>query len=190
MSTKILIIDNYDSFTYNLIQLVEELNCKYDIIKNDRIDFDLAAGYKKILITPGPGIPSEAGNILQFIKHFSKTKSILGVCLGCQAIAEVFGGRLKQLPNVSHGICKEIKILDEQDYIFNGLPKMFEAGLYHSWAVSADGFPKELKITAKTIDGTIMVFTHREYDVKGIQFHPESIMTHYGKKIIENWLAK
>ena len=189
MTTKLLIVDNYDSFTYNLVQLIEEIGgCEFDIVKNDKIDFKRVELYNKILITPGPGVPAEAGEILHLIKLYSNTKSILGICLGYQAIAEAFGGHLVQLPKVSHGISKKIKILNERDYVFRGLPETFEVGLYHSWAVSAEQLPSCLKITAAADDGTIMAIAHKEFDVKGIQFHPESIMTAYGKKILCDWL--
>lgn len=189
MTAKLLIVDNYDSFTYNLVQLIEEnCGCEYDIVKNDEIDFNKIVLYDKILITPGPGIPAEAGEILRLLKLYSNTKSILGICLGYQAIAEAFGGHLVQLPNVSHGISKKIKIFDERDYLFRGLPETLEVGLYHSWAVSSKQLPLCLKVTAAADDGTIMAIAHNEFDVKGVQFHPESIMTAYGKKILSNWL--
>ncbi|MBI4811333.1 MAG: aminodeoxychorismate/anthranilate synthase component II [Ignavibacteriales bacterium] len=191
MTTKLLIIDNYDSFTYNLIQLIEEnVGCEFDIAKNDKIDFNHVEYYNKILSTPGPGIPAEAGEILRLIKSYSKTKSILGICLGYQAIAEAFGGRLVQLPQVAHGVSKKIKILDERDYLFQKLPEAFEVGLYHSWAVSAESLPSCLKVTAAAEDGTIMAIAHKDFDVKGVQFHPESIMTKDGRKIISNWLKR
>lgn len=189
MITKLLIVDNYDSFTYNLIQLVEENGgCEFEIVKNDKIDFNRVEYYNKILITPGPGIPAEAGEILRLIKLYSKTKSIFGICLGCQAIAEAFGGRLVQLPQVAHGISKKIKILDEREYLFRGLPESFDVGLYHSWAVSSEHLPSCLKVTAAAEDGTIMAIAHREFNVKGVQFHPESVMTAFGKRILSNWL--
>jgi len=189
MTTKLLIVDNYDSFTYNLVQLIEEIGgSEFDIVKNDEIDFDQVVLYNKILITPGSGIPAEAGEILRLIKLYSKAKSIFGICLGYQAIAEAFGGYLVQLSQVSHGISKKIRILNERDYLFRGLPETLEVGLYHSWAVAAEQLPSCLKVTAAADDGTIMAIAHREFDVNGVQFHPESIMTAYGKKILSNWL--
>ena len=184
---KLLIIDNYDSFTYNIVQLVEELGYSdFEIRKNDEISISAINHFDKILISPGPGIPSEAGSILQIIKKFSPSKSILGICLGHQAIAEAFGAHIFQMPRVVHGIAKRVTIVDKDEYIFKGLPLSFQAGLYHSWAVSK--LPRSLKTTALADDGTIMAIAHCEFDVKGIQFHPESIMTKFGRKIISNWL--
>lgn len=185
----ILIVDNYDSFTFNLIQLVAECGYPCDVVKNDRLDLGAVRRYKKILISPGPGVPSEAGNVCGLIREFFATKSILGICLGHQAIAEVFGARLSQLPGPAHGVRKQMKILDQSDYLFKGLPQEFEGGLYHSWLVSSDGFPECLKVSAVAGDGTIMALTHRAYDVHGIQFHPESIMTIHGRDIVCNWLT-
>jgi len=189
MKPSLLIIDNYDSFTYNLIQMVEERG-GYDwvMMKNDEIDFDAVNRFKKILISPGPGIPSEAGDLIKLIKQFAQGKSILGVCLGHQAIAEAFGGKLTKLANVVHGQKKEVIVYDRTEYLFKGLPEKFEVGLYHSWAVSAKQLPHCLRITAKASDGIIMALKHKQFDVKGIQFHPESVMTAAGKKIILNWL--
>jgi anthranilate synthase component 2 len=189
MKPSLLIIDNYDSFTYNLIQIVEEVG-GYDwvMMKNDEIDFDAVKRFKKILISPGPGIPSEAGDLIKLIKLFVPGKSILGVCFGHQAIAEAFGGKLTKLAKVVHGQGKEVIIHDRTEYLFKGLPEKFEVGLYHSWAVSPKQLPHCLQITAKISDGTIMALSHKQFDVKGIQFHPESIMTDYGEKILGNWL--
>jgi len=189
MKPSLLIIDNYDSFTYNLIQIVEE-GGGYDwvIMKNDEIDFEAVNRFKKILISPGPGIPSEAGGLIKLIKQFAPDKSILGVCLGHQAIAEAFGGKLTKLADVVHGQKKKVIVHDKTEYLFKGLPEKFEVGLYHSWAVSLKQLPHCLQITASTSEGTIMALSHKQFDVKGIQFHPESIMTVHGKKIISNWL--
>ena len=191
MKDKILIVDNYDSFTFNLIQIIREVSrWGWTIVKNDEIRFEEADRYSKILISPGPGIPSEAGKLLALITEFAPKKSILGVCLGHQAIAEAFGGELIKLANVVHGQRKEVIIHDRTDYLFKGLPKKFDVGLYHSWTVSPDRLPSCLKVTAAADDGTIMAIAHREFDVKGVQFHPESIMTAYGKKILSNWLNR
>jgi anthranilate synthase component 2 len=188
MKSKILIIDNYDSFTYNLRQIVDELHYEYSIIKNDEINIDEVDKFHKILITPGPGIPSKAGMIMDVIEKFYSVKSILGVCLGHQAIAQVFGAKLFNFKNVCHGLSAAIKILEPNDYLFKAIPQNFEAGLYHSWAVAEENFPETLKITSLSNENVIMSISHKVYDVKGVQFHPESIMTSYGRKIIENWL--
>lgn len=186
----ICIIDNYDSFTYNLVQIIERFSkYSYEVRKNDRIDIDEVQKFEKILFSPGPGIPSEAGKMCQIIRQYSKTKSILGICLGHQAITEVFGGAIYNLPKPLHGIKENILITDPKEYLFNGLPEEIEGGLYHSWAVDEASLPSSLKVTAKSNSGIIMGISHTEYDVKGLQFHPESIMTPYGEKIIENWLT-
>ena len=188
MRSKILLIDNYDSFTYNLIQIVESQGFRTRVIKNDEIIFKELSMYKNILISPGPGIPTEAGKLISVIKTFAPTKRILGICLGHQAIAEAFGGRLTRMSRVVHGAKKEIKLLKKDEYLFSKLPLKFEAGLYHSWMVSKKNLPKCFEITATDSDGMIMAIAHKEFDVRGIQFHPESIMTKYGCKIIYNWL--
>jgi len=186
---KVLIVDNHDSFTYNLAQLVEQAGCRdFTIIKNDRADFD-ASVFDKIIFSPGPGVPSnEAGLMKYIIEKYSKPKGILGICLGHQAIAEFYGAKLINLSKVYHGIKTNIKIIDPSESIFSGLPQNINGGLYHSWGVSDNGFPECLKITAISEDGIIMGFSHKMYDVKGLQFHPESIMTDFGAKIISNWL--
>ena len=190
MQKTLLIIDNYDSFTYNLIQMIEEIGVSYNVERNDSIKLEMVSRFKKILITPGPGLPSESGKIIPVIKKYSETKSILGVCLGCQAIAEAFGGKLVRLQKVSHGISKKIKILKREDYIFKDLPEKIKVGLYHSWAVSDKKLPSCLEVTAISDDGIVMAISHKELDIKGLQFHPESIMTDYGKKILSNWIKK
>jgi anthranilate synthase component II len=189
MKQKILIIDNYDSFTYNLIQIIAEVRgYECAVMKNDEIDFIAADRFEKMLISPGPGIPSEAGDLIKFIGHFAVEKRILGVCLGHQAIAEVFGGVLVQLPTVVHGMKKRIKIHKPKDYLFNQLPEQFEVGLYHSWSVSRKNIPECLRVTASTAGGAIMALNHKQFDVRGVQFHPESFMTNYGRIMIQNWL--
>jgi anthranilate synthase component 2 len=186
----ILIIDNYDSFTYNLAQIVEEYgSCHLEIIKNDLLGEVQVSDYDKILISPGPGLPSDIPILANVINKFAPTKSILGVCLGHQAIAEVFGGGLINLSKVSHGISKEIEIIDKNEYLFKKLPEVLQVALYHSWAVTDKNFPEDLKITARSKDGIIMAISHKQYDLKGIQFHPESIMTKVGRQIIYNWLG-
>jgi anthranilate synthase component 2 len=186
---KILIIDNYDSFTFNLTQIVEELNYDYCVIKNDTVLREEVDQFSKILISPGPGTPSEAGFLNDIILKYADSKSILGVCLGHQAIASVFGAELYNLNNVRHGVAVEIKITDHDDYLFENIPYHFDAGLYHSWAVSGDNFPDCLKATSYCDNNIMMSLAHRSYDLRGVQFHPESIMTAYGRRIIRNWLV-
>jgi len=186
---KILILDNYDSFTYNLYHLIKEAGHKdVEVIRNDKINLDDVAAFDKIVLSPGPGIPEEAGLLLPLIKQYAPTKSILGVCLGHQAIGESFGGKLINLKDVYHGIQTPVNII-ENDYIFDGLGKQTLAGRYHSWVVSPDKFPGELTITAMSKENQIMALRHKEYDVHGIQFHPESILTPQGKAIIEKFLS-
>jgi anthranilate synthase component 2 len=185
----VLVIDNYDSFTYNLIQILEECGgCTLDIVRNDQLHFQSVREYQKVLISPGPGLPSEAGMMCEFIKKHAPSTSILGICLGFQAIAEVFGGMLINLPIVTHGLSKRVHIVEPVDYLFTGLPMSFNAGLYHSWIVAEDTLPNCLRVTAMSDDGLVMAISHTQFDVRGIQFHPESIMTEVGKKIIHNWL--
>jgi len=186
---KVLIVDNHDSFTYNLVQLVEQSGlCDVVVTKNDRADYD-ADEFDKILFSPGPGIPSEETGLMKtLIAKYSGTKSILGICLGHQAIAEFFGAKLTSLTSPFHGISEKISITDSSDYLFSGLPKTINAGLYHSWGISPENFPECLDMTAISENGIIMALSHKTLDVKGLQFHPESIMTEYGGGIIENWL--
>ncbi len=189
MKPSVVVIDNEDSFIYNIVQIIEELGIRnLRIMKESNIDFDAVHQFDKILLSPGPGIPSETGGMIKVITMFFKRKSILGVCLGHQAIARAFGGRLERMDVVSHGIKNTITIRRNSDYLFNGLPDEIEVGRYHSWVVSLRNFPRSLQIVAATQEGLIMAITHKQYDVKGVQFHPESIMTPYGKDIIRNWL--
>lgn len=185
----ILLLDNYDSFTYNLLHILRQLGCDAEVFRNDRITVEEAGRFDKILLSPGPGIPSEAGILMPLIRRYAAEKSILGVCLGEQAIAEVFGARLENLSRVYHGVESQIAITAD-DPIFKGLGKEITAGRYHSWVVSKEGFPYgELEITAEDKkEGMIMGIRHRRYNVHGIQFHPESLMTPSGSRIIENWL--
>jgi anthranilate synthase component II len=186
---KILVIDNYDSYTYNLIQMLEEhAGCSFDVAKNDRLPFQSMHKYQKVLISPGPGLPSQINLVCEIIRKYAESISILGVCLGHQAIAEVYGGSLYNLPNISHGISKQIRIIEPLEYLFKGIPEYFDAGLYHSWVVNKNSIPDCLHITAVSDDGLVMALAHNQYDVHGIQFHPESIMTAVGKKIIDNWI--
>ena len=184
---KILLFDNYDSFTYNLLHILKELGADTEVHRNDKISLEEVDRFDKILLSPGPGIPSEAGILLPLIHKYSPTKSILGVCLGEQAIGEVFGGKLINLKEVYHGIQSKIRITAD-DYIFNGLPEEIPVGRYHSWVVDNDSLPDCLEVTAVSAEGYIMAIRHKEYDVRGIQFHPESVLTPDGKKMIENWI--
>ena len=184
---KTVIIDNYDSFTYNLAHLVKELGAEVDVLRNDKFELEELEKYDKIILSPGPGIPEEAGLLLEVIRTYAGRKPMLGVCLGEQAIGQVFGGTLTNLSEVFHGIQTNVKIKNK-DYIFDGLPTEIPVGRYHSWVVDADGFPEELVVTAISPEGQIMALKHREYDVHGIQFHPESVLTPDGKQIVGNWL--
>ena len=184
---KILLLDNYDSFTYNLAHLVKELGAEVDVLRNDKFELEELEKYDKIILSPGPGIPEEAGLLLEVIRTYAGRKPILGVCLGEQAIGQAFGGKLTNLSEVFHGIQTNVKIKNK-DYIFSGLPTEIPVGRYHSWVVDTEGFPEELVITAISSEGQIMALKHREYDVHGIQFHPESVLTPDGKQIVGNWL--
>ena len=184
---KTVIIDNYDSFTYNLAHLVKELGAEVDVLRNDKFELEELEKYDKIILSPGPGIPEEAGLLLEVIRTYAGRKPILGVCLGEQAIGQAFGGKLANLSEVFHGIQTNVKIKNK-DYIFSGLPTEIPVGRYHSWVVDTEGFPEELVITAISSEGQIMALKHREYDVHGIQFHPESVLTPDGKQIVGNWL--
>lgn len=187
-STKILVFDNYDSFTYNLVQIIEQIvNEKVDVFRNDQIPLDEIEKYDKIILSPGPGIPEEAGILIELIKKYAPTKSIFGVCLGQQAIAEAFGGSLINLSEIYHGVATEAFQINAHQ-IFNGLPETLEVGRYHSWAVNPDDFPAELEITSVDKNGMIMSLRHKSYDVHAVQYHPESILTPDGKKILENFL--
>lgn len=185
---KIAVIDNYDSFTYNLVHYLEDLGAKVTVLRNDEFDLEELESFQKILLSPGPGIPDEAGLLKQVIKHFAPTKSILGICLGQQAIGEVFGGNLTNLEKVYHGVATKVKIEVEDEDLFKDIPKEFEVGRYHSWVVSNENFPEDLEITSKDENGEIMSLRHRKYDLKGVQFHPESVLTPHGKTILKNWL--
>ena len=184
----ILVFDNYDSFTYNLVQIIEQIvGEKVDVFRNDKIALEDIEKYDKIILSPGPGIPEEGGILLDVIKKYAPTKSIFGVCLGQQAIAEAFGGSLINLSEIYHGVATEsIQINAHQ--IFNDLPETLEVGRYHSWAVNPDDFPTELEITSIDKNGMIMSLKHKSYDVHAVQYHPESILTPNGKQILENFL--
>lgn len=184
---KIVIIDNYDSFTYNLSHLVKELGAEVTVLRNDCFALEDLEAFDKILLSPGPGIPSEAGLLLDVIRTYAGRKPILGVCLGEQAIGEVFGGKLTNLNEVFHGIQSPVKII-ASDYLFEGLPQEIPVGRYHSWVVDREGLPESLEITAISQEGYIMALRHKELDIHGIQFHPESVLTTDGKQMISNWI--
>lgn len=186
---KIIVIDNYDSFTYNLVHYLEDLNCEVTVYRNDEFDIEELQKFDKILLSPGPGIPDEAGLLKEVIKAYSATKSILGVCLGQQAIAEVFGGSLINLEKVYHGVATNIKIQVQDEPLFKGLDSEIEVGRYHSWVVNPTDLPEVLEITSLDENGQIMSLRHKTFDVRAVQFHPESILTPHGKKILENWVA-
>ncbi|MFD0862579.1 anthranilate synthase component II [Sungkyunkwania multivorans] len=183
---KILMIDNYDSFVYNLVHYLEDLGCEVVVKRNDQLHLDDVEAFDKIVLSPGPGIPNEAGLLKAIIEKYAATKSIFGVCLGQQAIGEVFGGRLVNLDEVYHGVATKITITKD-DKLFEGLPKEFEVGRYHSWVVDTN-LPDSLEATSFDENGQIMSLRHKEYDVCGVQYHPESVLTPNGKKILENWL--
>jgi len=185
---KILVFDNYDSFTYNLVQIIEQImGEKVEVFRNDQIPLEDIEKYEKIILSPGPGIPEEAGILVDVIKKYAPTKSILGVCLGQQAIAEAFGGSLINLSEIYHGVATESTQIKEHK-IFKNLPETLEVGRYHSWAVNTEDFPEELEITSVDKNGMIMSLKHKIYDVHAVQYHPESILTPDGKQILENFL--
>ena len=189
----ILVFDNYDSFTYNLVQLVEKITgMKADVNRNDQIALEKVKDYDKIILSPGPGIPEEAGLLLPLIKEYASSKSILGVCLGHQAIGQAFGGKLVNLSTVYHGVATEIQVVSRESLVvsplFSGLPERIEVGRYHSWIVSDENFPEELEVTARDENNYIMALQHKKYDVQGVQFHPESVLTPRGEDILRNWL--
>lgn len=184
---KVVIIDNYDSFTYNLSHLVKELGADVTVFRNDQFQMEQLEAFDKIILSPGPGIPSEAGLLLDVIKTYAGKKPILGVCLGHQAIGESFGGTLTNLSEVYHGVATPATIT-QRDYLFEGLPDRIEVGRYHSWVVASSGLPACLEVTSVSDEGYIMSLRHKEFDIRGIQYHPESVLTQDGKTIINNWL--
>ena len=203
-----LVFDNYDSFTYNLVHLVEKiLHQQVDVYRNDQLPLEKVKEYDKIILSPGPGIPVEAGLLLPLIKEYAATKSILGVCLGHQAIGEAFGGKLVNLETVYHGVATPVKVVKREtsdvrdeavspltpyvsQNLFEGLPEEFDAGRYHSWIISDENFPRELEVTARDENNYIMALQHKNYDVQGVQFHPESVLTPRGEDILRNWLKE
>ena len=185
---KILVLDNYDSFTYNLVYIVRQLGygAKMDVFRNDKINLEDVANYDKIILSPGPGVPSEAGIMPELLKRYSPTKSILGVCLGHQAIGEAFGGSLINLSEVLHGVASKVTV--QKDLLFEQIPDTFSIGRYHSWVIDESTLSLDLEVIARTPDQQIMAVRHREFDVRGVQFHPESILTENGVRIMQNWL--
>ena len=185
---KILVLDNYDSFVYNLVHIIRELGYEVDVYRNDKISLQQVGKYDKILLSPGPGIPEEAGIMMDLLREYAPSKSIFGVCLGHQAIGEAFGASLSNMDVVLHGFGLKTKVLQTDEVLFDGMDESFEAGRYHSWVINHDTIPDELLVTAIGEDGKVMAIRHKEYDVCGVQFHPESVLTKGGKKIVENWL--
>ncbi|MCB0473012.1 MAG: aminodeoxychorismate/anthranilate synthase component II, partial [Flavobacteriaceae bacterium] len=185
---KILVIDNYDSFTYNLVHYLEDLGCEVTVKRNDQLTLEEVEPFDKIVLSPGPGIPDEAGLLKPIIKKYAPVKSIFGVCLGQQAIGEVFGGKLTNLDEVYHGVATKIEVISDNEPVFRGLNSVLEVGRYHSWVVDEKDFPDELEITSCDANGQVMSLRHRKYNVRGVQFHPESVLTPQGKQMLENWL--
>ena len=185
---KVIVIDNYDSFTYNLVHALKQITGdRVDVFRNDRVKIEDLQQYSHIVLSPGPGIPDEAGLLKEIIRMYAPEKRMLGVCLGHQAIAEVFGAELVNISRVFHGVSTRIKVLDREDYLYRNIPGEFEGGRYHSWIVSEEGLPACLKVTAQAEDGEIMGISHVEYDIKGVQFHPESVLTKVGEELLSNW---
>jgi len=185
---KVLVIDNYDSFTYNLVHYLEDLGCVVTVLRNDEFEIDEIDSFNKILLSPGPGIPNEAGNLKDVIRKYASTKSILGICLGQQAITEVFGGTLVNLDKVYHGVASEITIVDATETLFDTLPHKINVARYHSWT-AGKSLPDVLKATSIDENGEIMSLRHTQFDIRAVQFHPESILTPFGKTILQNWLT-
>ncbi len=186
---KIVVIDNYDSFTYNLVHAIKKISGQpVDVFRNDQIELTDLEKYDKIVLSPGPGIPEEAGLLLDIIKLYASTKSMLGVCLGHQAIGEAFGGKLHNMKRVLHGIATPVELTKNKSVLFDGLPNHFDVGRYHSWIVQDENLPACFEVTSYDNDGFIMSMKHKEFDVEGVQFHPESVLTPLGERIIENWL--
>jgi anthranilate synthase component 2 len=187
---KILMIDNYDSFTFNIVHMLES-HSGIDVVvrRNDEVTLREAKGFSKIVLSPGPGLPSEAGKMPELVRELAATKSILGICLGHQCIAEVFGAELFNLPCPVHGKATPVEVLQHKEHLFAGLPTMFEVGRYHSWVVKKDSIPDSLEVTAVDVGGEVMALRHRHLDVRGVQFHPESILTKVGRQIFDNWIS-
>ncbi|WP_266361932.1 anthranilate synthase component II [Tellurirhabdus rosea] len=187
---KVLVIDNYDSFTYNLVYLLRELGCEVDVFRNDKISLEEVGKYDKILLSPGPGIPSEAGIMQDVIRTYAPSKSILGICLGHQGIGEVFGATLENMDDVYHGVAHRISVIRPDEKLFRNVPAEVNVGRYHSWTVVPETMPDDVDITAVDEKGRVMGLAHKVYDVRGLQFHPESVLTDFGKQMLINWLAE
>ena len=185
---KVLVIDNYDSFTFNLVHYLEALDCEIIVLRNDEFELDEISHYENIILSPGSGIPSESGLLNKVVATYASSKKILGICLGQQAIGEVFGATLLNLNKVYHGVAKTIEVIVDDEILFNNLPNKLEVGRYHSWVIDTHNFPDDLEITSINDNGEIMSIRHKIYNVKGVQFHPESILTPHGKTILSNWL--
>jgi anthranilate synthase component II len=185
---KVLVLDNYDSFVYNLVYILKELGAKVDVFRNDKISLEDVGNYEKILLSPGPGVPEEAGIMMDLLAKYKTTRSIFGVCLGHQAIAEAFGAKLLNMGEVLHGVTTPCIIKDSKELLFQGIPSIFDVCRYHSWTVATDSLPTDLKVTAEDANGSILAHAHQKYDIRGVQFHPEAYLTEHGKKIVENWL--
>jgi anthranilate synthase component 2 len=186
---RIVVIDNYDSFTYNLVHALNHLGgSPVTVFRNDRVSMEELDKFGMMVLSPGPGIPNEAGSLKQIIDRFAPSRRILGVCLGHQAIAEVFGAKLVNIDRVYHGVATKIMVVDNKDYLYEGIDTTFNAGRYHSWIVSREGLPGCFTVTAVTENGDIMGITHKKYDVRGVQYHPESVLTEVGEEIMRNWL--
>lgn len=188
IAPKILVIDNYDSFTFNLVHLIHECGFSTTVWRNDKFQLEDVAAFDHILLSPGPGIPEEAGLLKAVIEKYGSSKKMLGICLGLQAIAEVYGGQLYNLSAPIHGTATPLLIQDPQETLFEGLPSTFDVGRYHSWAVKNEGLPSSLRVTATDAEGVIMGLSHQQFSVKGLQFHPESVLTQHGKAMISNWI--
>ena len=186
---KILVLDNYDSFTYNLVYILRELHDQVDVYRNDKISLEAVGEYDKILLSPGPGLPSEAGIMQDLVRRYAASKSILGICLGHQGIGEVFGGKLENMSEVLHGISDRNIVTEPSERLFKGLPNEFKVGRYHSWTVIPETVPDTMAITAVDEQGRVMGLAHKQFDVRGLQFHPESVLTEYGKEMMQNWLS-
>ena len=187
---KIAVIDNYDSFTFNLVHYLEALDCSVDVFRNDELDLKELEPYDKILLSPGPGLPKEAGLLLEVIRTYIQKKPILGICLGLQAIGEVYGAKLNNLQKVYHGVSTEITITDKSDLLFQNIPEKINVGRYHSWVIEPSSLPEVLKVTAVDEANQIMALTHRDFKLNAVQFHPESILTPHGMAIIKNWVEQ
>lgn len=187
---KLLVLDNYDSFTYNLVYILRELGHRPDIVRNDRISLEAVASYDKIMLSPGPGIPSEAGIMQDLVREYGSTKSILGICLGHQGIGEVYGATLENLGDVLHGVAHRTTITDRSERLFANIPDELTVGRYHSWTVVPGSMPADLRTTAVDEQGRVMALSHVRFDVKGVQFHPESVLTENGVQMIKNWLSQ